>query len=63
MFSYSPKNNGRTKIREKINRIKLLRKQPNMVENESMEDALIDTAGYAVLTLVELKKKSNDIRI
>lgn len=63
MFSYSPKYNGRTKIREKINRIKVLRNQPNMVKNEFFEDALLDTAAYAVLTLVELKKKINDIRI
>lgn len=56
MFSYSPKYNGRTKIRENINRIKVLRNQPNMVENEFFEDALLDTAAYAVLTLVELKK-------
>ena len=49
------------KLREKINRIKVLRKQPNMVENEGLEDALLDTAGYAILTLVELKKrKGND---
>lgn len=49
------------KLREKMNRIKVLRKQPNMVENEGLEDALLDTAGYAILTLVELKKrKSND---
>ena len=49
------------KLREKINRIKALRKQPNMVENEGLEDALLDTAGYAILTLVELKKrKGND---
>lgn len=45
------------KLREKINRIKVLRKQPNMVENEGLEDALLDTAGYAILTLVELKKR------
>ena len=45
------------KLREKMNRIKVLRKQPNMVENESLEDALLDTAGYAILTLVELKKR------
>ena len=45
------------KLREKINRIKVLRKQPNMVENEGLKDALIDTAGYAILTLVELKKR------
>lgn len=47
------------KLREKMNRIKVLRKQPNMVENESLEDALLDTAGYAILTLVELKKLNN----
>lgn len=45
------------KLREKLNRIKVLRKQPNMVENEGLEDALLDTAGYAILTLVELKKR------
>ena len=49
------------KLREKMNRIKALRKKPNMVENEGLEDALLDTAGYAILTLVELKKrKGND---
>ena len=47
------------KLREKMNRIKMLRKQPNMVENEGLEDALLDTAGYAILTLVELKKRNN----
>lgn len=45
------------KLREKMNRIKMLRKQPNMVENKGLEDALLDTAGYAILTLVELKKR------
>lgn len=49
------------KLCEKINRIKVLRKQPNMVENEGLEDALLDTAGYAMLTLVELKKRNNSI--
>ena len=49
------------KLREKMNRIKVLRKHPNMVENEVLEDALLDTAGYAILTLVELqKRKEND---
>ena len=49
------------KLREKMNRIKVLRKKPNMVESEGLEDALLDTAGYAILTLVELKKrKGND---
>lgn len=49
------------KLREKINRIKVLRNQPNMVENESLEDALLDTAGYAILTLVELKNENNEM--
>lgn len=48
------------KLREKMNRIKVLRKQPNKVENEGLEDALLDTAGYAILTLVELKKKKSN---
>ena len=48
------------KLREKTNRIKALRKKPNMVENEGLEDALLDTAGYAILTLVELKKRKGD---
>ena len=48
------------KLREKMNRIKVLRKKPNMVENEGLEDALLDTAGYAILTLVELKKRKGD---
>ena len=47
------------KLREKINRIKVLRKHPNMVENEGLEDTLLDTAGYAILTLVELQKRNN----
>ena len=47
------------KLREKMNRIKTLRNQPNTVENEGLEDALLDMAGYAILTLVELKKKDN----
>ena len=47
------------KLREKMNRIKVLRIKPNMVENEGLEDALLDTAGYAILTLVELKKRKN----
>ena len=48
------------KLREKMNRIKTLRNQPNMVENEGLEDALLDTAGYAILTLVELKKRKGN---
>ena len=45
------------KLREKMNRIKVLRNKPNMVENKELEDALLDMAGCAILTLVELKKR------
>ena len=48
------------KLREKMNRIKVLRNKPNMVDNEGLEDALLDTAGYAILTLVELKKRNGN---
>lgn len=48
------------KLREKMNRIKVLRNKPNMVDNEGLEDALLDTAGYAILTLVELKKRKGN---
>ena len=48
------------KLREKMNRIKVLRNKPNMVENEVLEDALLDMAGYAILTLVELKKRKSN---
>ena len=48
------------KLREKMNRIKVLRNKPNMVDNEGLEDALLDTAGYAILTLVELKKRKSN---
>ena len=47
------------KLREKMNRIKVLRKKPNMVENDGLEDALLDTAGYAILTLVEIEKRKS----
>ena len=42
------------KLREKMNRIKVLRDMSNI---EGLEDALLDMAGYAILTLVELKKR------
>ena len=45
------------KLREKMNRIKVLRDMSNI---EGLEDALLDTAGYAILTLVELKKRKDN---
>ena len=59
MFAVGIINAQLVKLREKMNRIKVLSKQPNMVENETLEDTLLDTAGYAILTLVELKKRNN----
>ena len=44
------------KLREKMNRIKVLRDMSNI---DGLEDALLDTAGYAILTLMELKKRKN----
>ena len=44
------------KLREKMNRIKVLRDMSNI---EGLEVALFDMAGYAILTLVELKKRNN----
>ena len=44
------------KLREKMNRIKVLRDMSNI---EGLQDALLDMAGYAILTLVELKKRNN----
>lgn len=44
------------KLREKMKRIKVLRDMSNI---ERLEDALLDMAGYAILTLVELKKRNN----
>ena len=44
------------KLCEKMKRIKVLRDMSNI---EGLEDALLDMAGYAILTLVELKKRKD----
>ena len=49
-------NYGYGKIREKVNRIKTLKDGDAMVENESLEDALLDCANYCILTLMEYQK-------
>lgn len=45
------------KLCEKINIIKSLHNQSNMTKNDELEKVLLDTAGYAILTLVELEKR------
>ncbi len=46
-------NYGYGKIREKVNRIKVLKDNEAQVENESLKDALLDCANYCILTLIE----------
>ncbi len=52
-------NYGYGKIREKVNRIKVLKDNAPMVKNESLEDALLDCANYCILTLLEYRKRHN----
>lgn len=54
-------NYGYGKIREKVNRIKVLKDNAPKVNNEPLEDALLDCANYCILTLMEYRKrKQND---
>lgn len=56
MFDELGINYAYGKLREKMNRIKVLRDMSNI---KGLEVALLDMAGYAILTLVELKKRNN----
>ena len=53
-------NYGYGKIREKVNRIKVLKDNDAQVANEPLEDALLDCANYCILTLMEYKKRKKD---
>ena len=49
------------RINDKIKRAKNIVKGQDMnVKNESLRDALIDTATYCVITLIELDKQKNN---
>lgn len=41
----------------KLRRIKQLNKNENQVKTESIEDSLLDLANYAILTLMEVRRK------
>ena len=46
------------RIGDKLNRLKtLVRGQEQQVSDESITDTLMDLAGYAILSLVEIKKE------
>lgn len=49
------------RINDKIKRAKNIVKGQDMnIKNESLRDALIDTATYCVITLIELDKQKNN---
>jgi peptide subunit release factor 1 (eRF1) len=53
-FGYIP---AVARINDKVKRMKNIVKGQKMnIENESLRDALLDTANYCVLTIVELDK-------
>ena len=48
-----------TRLTDKMNRITTLAtKGENKVKNESLRDSFIDLANYAVMTIIELDKRS-----
>lgn len=48
-------------LKEKLERIRTLMKSRQQVKQESMLDSLYDLASYAVMTIVELKKKQDNV--
>lgn len=50
-------------LKEKLERIKTLMKSRQQVKQESLLDSLYDLANYAVMTIVELKKKHEGERV
>lgn len=55
-------NYGYGKIREKVNRIKILKDNAPMVNNEPLEDALLDCANYCILTLMEYRRRKEETK-
>lgn len=45
------------RINDKLNRFKTLIKQDSEVKTESLEDTLMDLANYAVMTIIEMKRR------
>ena len=46
------------RINDKLNRFKTLIKQNSEVKTESIKDTLIDLANYAVMTIIEMKRRN-----
>lgn len=46
-------------LKEKLNRVKSLMSDKAQVEGESMDDSLLDLANYAILTVMEHRRKQN----
>lgn len=51
----------RIRLNDKMERFKTLsRGEESQVRDESIEDTLLDLANYAIMTLMELRRKEND---
>lgn len=48
-----------TRISDKTNRLQSLAQNEQRVENESLEDTLLDLAGYAIMTVMELREEQD----
>lgn len=46
-------------LKEKLNRVKSLMNDKAQVEGESIDDSLLDLANYAILTVMEHRRKQN----
>ncbi|MBN1046203.1 DUF1599 domain-containing protein [Clostridium botulinum] len=50
------------RLEDKLNRLKALNKNGNQeVKDESIEDTLLDLANYAILTLIEMRIKNENV--
>ena len=47
------------KMKEKINRIRTLRKETAQVKGEPLKDSIMDLANYAILTLIEIEERES----
>lgn len=45
------------RLNDKVNRLKTLTKNENLVKDESILDTLYDLANYSILTIMELEKE------
>lgn len=50
-----------TRITDKVNRLQSLCTKGQLVNDESIKDTLMDTANYAIMTLIELREDDEPI--